>query len=295
MASSYSRRHMGHYKVIAKWANLDETIALILVNIINISIITSRPLQRWQQSVQVMLEKGKGHHAENLQIIQLYEADLNFVLNIIWGYHLIRNAQKQHQLETCQYALPGQTCHSTVWNKALYCDLMHQSISHGVMTDYDATAAFDWVLHTLSIITCHQLGLPHNACSFMFQLLQNMEFFLLTGFGISDTSFQNNEDQSQTGQGMLLGSSSAVPIYNISTDVSLATYNKLAHGGAFVHPITGEVLQDTATQYVDDKTEMINTRGLHTPVLTNSNDRQKHESIFKAGKHGHMVFSSLAI
>jgi hypothetical protein len=43
-ASSYSGRHMGHYKVIAEIASKDDTIAHIITTIINTSLITSRPL-----------------------------------------------------------------------------------------------------------------------------------------------------------------------------------------------------------------------------------------------------------
>jgi hypothetical protein len=49
----------------------------------------SYPLQRWLCSSQVMIEKGKGHHIENLGIKKLCEADLNFNLNIICGKKLI--------------------------------------------------------------------------------------------------------------------------------------------------------------------------------------------------------------
>lgn len=44
--------------------------------IINVSIATSRPLDCWKQSLQIMIEKGKGNYIENLKIIQLCEADL---------------------------------------------------------------------------------------------------------------------------------------------------------------------------------------------------------------------------
>jgi hypothetical protein len=121
-ASSFLGRHMGHYKVIAELTSLDDTMALILTTIINTAILSSHPLHRWKRSVQVMLEKGKGRYVEHLRIIQLCEADLNFVLKIIWGYRLIRSAQKEKQLDLSQYAVPGQTCHSAVWNKTLYCD-----------------------------------------------------------------------------------------------------------------------------------------------------------------------------
>jgi hypothetical protein len=170
---------------------------------------------------------------------------------------------------------------------------MQQTLSPGIMTDYDVSAAFDRVLHAMSIITCKRLGLPNNACMFMYELLHNMEFFLLTGFGISSDSFKNNEDPTMPGQGMLQGSSSAAPIYNISTDVSLATYNKIAHGALFTHAHTGDNLMDHATQYVDDKTEMVNARGINIPMPRNPNATFLLNSIFQAASENTKIWSSL--
>jgi ATP phosphoribosyltransferase len=96
---------MGHYKVIADMCQSGRTlVAEILVTIINIALITSRPLRRWKKSAQIMLEKGKGQFVEHLRIIQLCEADLNFMLNIIWGHRLTRHALKNNLLNTSQYA-----------------------------------------------------------------------------------------------------------------------------------------------------------------------------------------------
>jgi hypothetical protein len=105
-----------------------------------------------------------------------------------------------------------------------------------------------------------------SSCLFMYHLLQGMEFQLITGFGVSSRTFRNDEDPSQIGQGMLQGSSSAAPIYNISMDVSLSTYQRIAHGATFKHPITGQSICDHATQYVDDKTEMLNANGTPMPL-----------------------------
>ncbi len=127
----------------------------------------------------------------------------------------------------------------------------------------------------------------------MYHLLQNMEFFLLTGFGISTTSFKNNEDPLLPGQGMLQGSSSATPLYNICTDVSLATYNRMAHGAAFTHPHNGQQLIDHATQYVDDKTEMINLQGIHTPLPRNPNPTFIRTSLFQAASENSKIWSTL--
>jgi hypothetical protein len=65
-----------------------------------------------------------------------------------------------------------------------------------------------------------------------------MEFHLATGFGVSETSLKNNEDPSQIGQVVLQGSSSAAPVYNVNSYVSLSAYKKkIASESQFIHPI----------------------------------------------------------
>lgn len=177
---------MGIYKVIAQLAKEGRTIiAQTIINIVNIALIASRPLKQWKQSAQVMIEKGKGIHMENLRIIQLCEADLIFALNIIWGYQVTHNALKHKVLHKSQYALPGLTCQSAVWNKLLFCDLTQQTRTPGIMTDYDAAAAFDRILHTMSIIVCRHLGLPRNTSLFMYNLLHNKAAALLLQYTTS--------------------------------------------------------------------------------------------------------------
>lgn len=290
-ASSHSGRHYGHYKVLAQMADEGHTeIVDTLIMIMNISLATSHPLERWLHSAQVMIEKGKGNYIENLRIIQLCEADLNFILNILWGNRMIHAALKHNALNDSQFALPGNTCHSAVWNKVLYCDLLRQTLQPGIMTDYDATAAFDRVLHTMSIVTCRRFGMPQSACLFLYNLLHNMEFHVITGLGHSQTSFTNNEDISTPGQGVLQGSSSAAPIYNVNSDVSLATYQKLSTGAIFTHPITKQNIQDHATQYVDDKTDMVNLQGAINEPLTNSDN---HETLFESANRNSNLWAEL--
>ncbi len=48
----------------------------------------------------------------------------------------------------------------------------------------------------------------------------------------------------------------------MNSDVSLTSYRKLASGSAFTNPITKATIQDHATQYVDDKTDMLNLQGI---------------------------------
>jgi hypothetical protein len=75
------------------------------------------------------------------------------------------------------------------------------------------------------------------------------------------------------------GSSSTAPIYNINSDVSLAAYKQIAKGSCFSHPISGELLKDYATHYVDDKTEMVNKMGMHDHMKPSSDS---HQDLFEA-------------
>ncbi len=119
----------GHYKSITIAAQQGNTIsAETIVTLLNISITTATPLNLWQHCAQIMLDKGKGHYIEQLLIIQLCKADLNFVLHVLWSKRLIHNAQCHKALNNSQYSLPGMTCQSAVWNKVLLCDLLCHAV-----------------------------------------------------------------------------------------------------------------------------------------------------------------------
>jgi hypothetical protein len=208
-----------------------------------------------------MLEKGKGRFIENLCIIQLCEVDLNFLLHTIWGHRLIHHASTHHALDKAQYALPGETYNNTVLNKTLFLDLSRQTLSPGISSDFDATAAFDRVIAGLSIVTCERVGLPRPAGLIMFHLLRQMKFHLITCFGKSFSTCENTMDNT-TGQGVLQGSSSACPIYILNSNVSLSAYRKTVAGASFKHPITGGITNDLAVQFVDDTSQFVNSLGI---------------------------------
>jgi len=94
---------------------------------------------------------------------------------------MIRYAKKFSALNPAQYAFPGQN--NVVLNKILFLDVSWQTLSPGILIDYDGKVAFDRVL--MSIITCKQMGLLQITSLFMFQLSKHMNFHLITGLGKS--------------------------------------------------------------------------------------------------------------
>jgi hypothetical protein len=177
--SSSPSGRLGHYRSMLECFRQNNlSLPSLIVSIVQISLSTASPLKHWQTAPQVMLEKGKRRFIENLRIIQLCEADLNFVLHVIWGHRLIRHAKKHKSLSTSQYAIPGETCNNAVLKKVLFCDLSRQSLSPGILTNFDATAAFDRVIAGLSITTCERVGLPRVAGHFMYQLKTELYHYL---------------------------------------------------------------------------------------------------------------------
>ena len=171
-ASSVSGLHYGHYKVLSKMQ--DDTIISVLFDLVVIAFTTSSPLPRWQHATQLMLEKGKGPGIENLRIIQLLEADMNWLLRILWGKRLERHALSEGVYNEAQFASPGKLCQSAIVTKVLFFDLLRQTKQYGALIDNDATAAFDRVLPALCVVTCRQLGMPIEAQRFFFKMLRQM-------------------------------------------------------------------------------------------------------------------------
>ncbi|WP_317203178.1 hypothetical protein [Janthinobacterium sp.] len=111
--SSAPGGHYGHYKTASVAARLPEDHPAHTTRLADIyGKRWTLPLQhgfapkRWCQCIDAILEKIPGKPIiEKLRIIMLYEADFNFVLKLIWGKRLVRNAEK--------YGCLGQSNHGS--------------------------------------------------------------------------------------------------------------------------------------------------------------------------------------
>jgi len=260
-ASSPSDRHFGHMKVIAQ---MEQSIVRdTIVQVAATALITKQPLDRWLRCTQVMLDKGKGVFINNLRIIQLLEADLNFILGLVWSKRLNQAASADALFNTSQYALPGKTCNSAVLKKVLFFDLLRQTQQAGSIVDFDAKAAYDSIIPALATVTCMRMGLPRFAGDFMTLLINQMEYSVATGLGESTKTYKAGANPFFLCQGGMQGSASAAPIYNIHHDVSLTTYTEHGTPAVFHHPNPAEGhTVDYAAQFVDDNQQQKSMLGL---------------------------------
>lgn len=148
-------------------------------------------------------------------------------------------------------------------------------------------AAFDHVIAGLSMATCKRVGLPLIVGHFMFNLLKDMHFHLVTGFGKSSSGFTNTQDN-KTGQGVIQGSSSAAPIFLLNSDVSISAYTQLWMGASFIHPISGDRVEDHVAQFVDDTSQFLNKLCAWSVVPSSDNTPDNSLLSGFASKNAHL-------
>ena len=147
---------------------------------LNIGLSTGCLLGRWQQTVSVMLEKDKGSpKIDRLRIIQLFEADYNFVLSLILGHRLMNFARKHCQFNESQYgSLKGKQAQSAIHNKVLTYDYFRLQKDNAATVEFDAAANYDRILPAIAVIACRRLGLANKVGDLFFHSLNKLTLSL---------------------------------------------------------------------------------------------------------------------
>jgi hypothetical protein len=99
----------------------------------------------------------------------------------------------------------------------------------------------------------------------------------------------NNTIANISGQGVLQGSSSAAPLYLATSDVSIKTYNKLAKGAAFRHPIINTLNETKMTQYDDNTSQFLNPLG--AAIKQNINTEQLSQELISHATQNATIWS----
>ena len=75
---------------------------------LNMVLRMGTPLKRWLNGLTLMLEKEAGNiNIDKLRAICLFEADLNWVLKVIYAKRMMHNARENDLLEPETYAVAG--------------------------------------------------------------------------------------------------------------------------------------------------------------------------------------------
>jgi hypothetical protein len=220
-ASSYSGRSVPHYKAFADVSKdrLADTLAEIH------SAMASTPLEtwfcpeRWRHTVDIMIERIPGITRSNkLIIIQLLKADLNQALRAEFAINVTKLAQNHKGvMSDHKYGWSHRTCISQILNKLITIQILIKKQTHGIVFDNDAKGCYERIISGISLASVRRLGYSKNSAQTLGKLWEQLEHHILTGYGISDTTYSSTVEKLLYGIGQ--GSCSSPVLWSLLSRV----------------------------------------------------------------------------
>ena len=138
-----------------------------------------------------MLEKEPGNPTiSKLQVIQLLEADMNFVFCLLCGQRLVHNALSHNALSQRNFgSRPGVRVHSALPLKTISYDYLRYTGQNAIIFDNDAKACFDRIILSLGLMAKEQLGMPATATTSMLSTIKGMHYYIRAAHGISPSFY----------------------------------------------------------------------------------------------------------
>ena len=244
-SSSPSGVHMGIWKA----ATAIEDIADMLAASTTLPFLYGFSKQRWKRSLHVMLAKLDKPYIHKLRIVQLFEADFNAALKILYSRRMMENSEKYRLNPDQVYASrKGNTVHDCLVNLQLTYEISHSTRSVMAILFNDMAGCYDRLRFNLINITTRRLGMHPNVNKAHNETLSEMVHNVRTANGDSDESFQATKDTGGTGQ----GSGGSPPLCHSQLVTMVATMSKLTPGQLLQDPTkTIRVLQHVIN-WVDD-------------------------------------------
>jgi hypothetical protein len=143
--------------------------------------------ERWHNVVNFLLAKEPGiPRCHKLQVIHLYEADLNALIGIKWR-QLIYHVTDNRLLSPWQCGeFPGREAHTPVLLEELTWEITRTSCRPLLRMDFDASSCYDRIIPSLSSLVSRSYGQHRNTCLIYGRFLRNAKFKLKTKLGVSD-------------------------------------------------------------------------------------------------------------
>jgi len=198
-SSSPSGRHLGHYKA----ATLSEDLTKLHSTMMSIPLSAGFSSTRWQQIIDVMLERKHGdHRIHRKRIVALQESDFNKCNRLAISRPLQSLVEHLNLAPDMQHgSRASKLCHSAVLNKQLTFEIhryMKQPIAY---IENDAVGCYDRIINPLVLIFLCILGLSPSAVASLAQTWEQTYHRIKTMYGISKETYRNTSQRPLYGPG----------------------------------------------------------------------------------------------
>ena len=246
-SSSESGLHFGHYIAGCTSEQIAHLHALKSTLVINNGVV----MERWARGLSVMLEKLFGCALiTKLRSILLMEADFNATNKIVYGNRMLHNVRKYNLMPEEIYSEKNRLADDGTLVKVLFYDIVRQTRLPAGISAVDADNCYDRIAHPIASLAFQALGVKKEACESIFTTIQNMKFFLRTGYGDS-TEFASATGDIKT-QGMCQGNGAAPAAWTVDSIAMINAHKRKGHGIHLRSPITNKTIHLAGTLFVDD-------------------------------------------
>jgi hypothetical protein len=156
------------------------------------------------------------------------EADYNATNKIIYGHRMLQVVRKYKLMPEEIYSKKNHLADDGTLVKILFYDIIRQTRLPAGISAVDADNCYNRIAHPIAFLIFQSLGIPKDACRSIFTAIQDMKFFLRTGFGDS------KEFASATGliktQGMRQGNGAARAGWMVDSIAMITAHKCKGHG-----------------------------------------------------------------
>jgi hypothetical protein len=169
---------------------------------------------------------------------------------IMYGVRMMKNVRDHHLMPEEIYSKKNQMADNRTLTKTLFYDVTCQARVPAAIASVDASNCYDRIAHAMALLVFQAFGIPVSAVESMLSAIENMKFFLRTGFGNS-TKFSGRGICIKT-QGLTEGNGVSPAGWAVISIVILNAHGKKGHGAKFICPITKLSSHLSAILYVDN-------------------------------------------
>jgi hypothetical protein len=243
------------------------------------TLITKRGivLDWWSKGLSVMLKKiFRCSLIMKLHSILLMEADFNATNKIIYGVRMLHNMRKYSLMPEEIYTERNRLADDGTLSKVFFYNIVLQLQHPAGLASVDANNCYNCIAHPMASMVFQSFGVPTSTVESILTMIQNMKFYLQTGYGNSKGHADGVNDPSgddQRTQGMCQGNGVAPAGWTVTSIPMITSQRRKDHDSHFIAPISSHQGHLIGGLFVDD------TNLFHLEMRMNENVFQAHSKL----------------
>jgi hypothetical protein len=193
------------------------------------------------------------------------EADFQMLNRLIFTNRAMAQARHFGLIPDKQYAERQSDGQDGAWLKQLFADISRQARAAIGILSADAGNCYDCIAHAFASLVFQAFGVFNTMVSAMLVTIQNMKFFLRTGFGES-TVFMTAVLGAII-HGLCQGNTASPAGWSLISSILLAAYKRMGHGAIVQCPISQSKESTAGVLYVDEVDLLVMNLHLAAPKL----------------------------